>query len=49
MIRAYLTNRQASAETKARYLAFKQMLGADPFLERELSDRLVLEVEQDVK
>lgn len=49
MIRAYLTNCQASAETKARYLAFKQMLGADPFLERELSDRLVLEVEQDVK
>ncbi|ACQ69433.1 conserved hypothetical protein [Exiguobacterium sp. AT1b] len=49
MIRAYLTNRQATAETKARYLAFKQMLGADPFLERELSDRLVLEVEQDVK
>ena len=49
MIRAYLTNRQASAETKARYLAFKQMLGADPFLQRELSDRLVLEVEQDVK
>lgn len=49
MIRAYLTNRKASAETKARYLAFKQMLQADPFLERELSDRLVLEVEQDVK
>ncbi|MDE0563949.1 class I SAM-dependent methyltransferase [Exiguobacterium sp. B2(2022)] len=49
MIRAYLTNRVASAETKARYLAFKQMLQADPFLERELSDRLVLEVEQDVK
>ncbi|MFY7868863.1 MAG: SAM-dependent methyltransferase, partial [Exiguobacterium sp.] len=49
MIRAYLTNRQATAETKTRYLAFKQMLGADPFLERELSDRLVLEVEQDVK
>lgn len=49
MIRAYLTNRQATAETKARYLAFKQMLQADPFLERELSDRLVLEVEQDVK
>ncbi|MCM3278936.1 SAM-dependent methyltransferase [Exiguobacterium sp. MER 193] len=49
MIRAHLTNRQATAETKARYLAFKQMLGADPFLERELSDRLVLEVEQDVK
>ncbi|WP_215112870.1 SAM-dependent methyltransferase [Exiguobacterium sp. s63] len=49
MIRAYLTNRVATAETKARYLAFKQMLGADPFLERELSDRLVLEVEQDVK
>lgn len=49
MIRAYLTNRKASAEAKARYLAFKQMLQADPFLERELSDRLVLEVEQDVK
>ncbi|MGE6491103.1 class I SAM-dependent methyltransferase [Exiguobacterium sp. NPDC077395] len=49
MIRAYLTNRVASDETKARYLAFKQMLQADPFLERELSDRLVLEVEQDVK
>ncbi len=49
MIRAYLTNRQANAETKARYLTFKQMLGADPFLERELSDRLVLEVEEDVK
>ncbi|MCT4797147.1 methyltransferase [Exiguobacterium profundum] len=49
MIRAYLTNRQATAETKTRYLAFKQMLQADPFLERELSDRLVLEVEQDVK
>ncbi|WP_214817846.1 SAM-dependent methyltransferase [Exiguobacterium sp. s59] len=49
MIRAYLTNRKASAETKARYLAFKQMLQADPFLERELSDRLVLGVEQDVK
>ncbi|WP_214748092.1 SAM-dependent methyltransferase [Exiguobacterium sp. s189] len=49
MIRAYWTNRVASDETKARYLAFKQMLQADPFLERELSDRLVLEVEQDVK
>ncbi|WDH74817.1 SAM-dependent methyltransferase [Exiguobacterium marinum] len=49
MIRAYLTNRVATAETKARYLAFKQMIHADPFLERELSDRLVLEVEQDVK
>jgi SAM-dependent methyltransferase len=49
MIRAYLTNRQATPETKVRYLAFKQMLQADPFLERELSDRLVLEVEQDVK
>ncbi|MCT4785693.1 class I SAM-dependent methyltransferase [Exiguobacterium aestuarii] len=49
MIRAYLTNRKASVETKARYLAFKQMLQADPFLERELSDRLVLGVEQDVK
>lgn len=49
MIRAYLTNRQATAEAKERYLAFKQLLQADPFLERELSDRLVLGVEQDVK
>nr|WP_240544406.1 SAM-dependent methyltransferase [Exiguobacterium algae] len=49
MIRAYLTNRQATAEAKERYLAFKQLLQADPFLERELSDRLVLGTQQDVK
>lgn len=49
MIRAYLTNRQATAEAKQRYLAFKQLLQADPFLERELSDRLVLGTQQDVK
>ena len=49
MIRAYLTNRSATTEAKERYLAFKQLLQADPFLERELSDRLVLGTQQDVK
>ena len=49
MIRAYLTNRKATEKEKQRYLAFKQMLQAEPFLERELSDRLVLETQQDVK
>ncbi|WP_420842129.1 class I SAM-dependent methyltransferase [Exiguobacterium alkaliphilum] len=49
LIRAFLTNREASAEERARYMAFKSLLGADPFLERELSDRLVFPAEEDVK
>lgn len=49
LIRAYLTNQKASSETRERYVAFKEFLGADPFLERELSDRLVLTDPQDVK
>ena len=49
LIRAFLTNREASAEERARYMAFKSLLGADPFLERELSDRLVFPAKEDVK
>ncbi|WP_376778131.1 class I SAM-dependent methyltransferase [Exiguobacterium himgiriensis] len=49
LIRAFLTNRKASNEERARYTAFKALLGADPFLERELSDRLVFTVGEDVK
>jgi len=49
MIRAYWTGREATDEAKARYLGFKQLLHADPFLERELSDRLVLDASLDVK
>ncbi len=49
LIRAYLTNREATAEERARYMSFKSLLGADPFLERELSDRLVFTAREDVK
>ncbi|WP_034818130.1 class I SAM-dependent methyltransferase [Exiguobacterium alkaliphilum] len=49
LIRAFFTNREASAEERARYMAFKSLLGADPFLERELSDRLVFPAKEDVK
>lgn len=49
LIRAFLTNRKASDEERARYTAYKALLGADPFLERELSDRLVFTVREDVK
>ncbi len=49
LIRAFLTNREASIEERDRYLAFKALLGADPFLERELSDRLVFNAREDVK
>lgn len=49
LIRAFLTNREASAEERARYMAFKSLLGADPFLERELSERLVFPAKEDVK
>lgn len=49
LIRAFLTNREASAEERARYMEFKSLLGADPFLERELSDRLVFPAKEDVK
>ncbi|TCI39661.1 MULTISPECIES: SAM-dependent methyltransferase [unclassified Exiguobacterium] len=49
LIRAYLTNREATEEQRVRYKAFKSLLGADPFLEGQLSDRLVLTDPQDVK
>lgn len=49
LIRAYLTNREATAEARARYVAFKTLLNATPFLEGQLSDRLVLTDPLDVK
>ncbi|WP_114166008.1 SAM-dependent methyltransferase [Exiguobacterium sp. TNDT2] len=49
LIRAYLTNREATDEARARYVAFKTLLNATPFLEGQLSDRLVLTDPQDVK
>lgn len=49
LIRAYLTNREATEEAKSRYVAFKTLLNATPFLEGQLSDRLVLTDPLDVK
>lgn len=49
LIRAYLTNREATAEARAGYVAFKTLLNATPFLEGQLSDRLVLTDPLDVK
>ncbi|WP_113929009.1 methyltransferase, partial [Bacillus sp. P14.5] len=49
LIRAYLTNREATDEARDRYVAFKTLLNATPFLEGQLSDRLVLTDPQDVK
>lgn len=40
LIRAYQTGKKSSAEDYARYQAFKNLLNADPFLERELGDLL---------
>lgn len=49
LIRAYLTNQEATEEQRVRYQSFKSLLGAEPFLEGQLSDRLVLTDPQDVK
>ena len=40
MIRAYRTGRKPDAQRVLRYKQFRCLLGADPFLERELSGRL---------
>ncbi|MFJ7935057.1 class I SAM-dependent methyltransferase [Sporosarcina sp. NPDC096371] len=40
LIRAYLTGQQPSAADVTRYKEFRNLLNADPFLERELGDLL---------
>ena len=40
LIRAYQTGRKATADEVTRYTAFKTLLNADPFLEKELGDLL---------
>jgi len=40
LIRAYLTGRKPSADDFARYTSFKNLLNAEPFLEKELGDLL---------
>ena len=40
LIRAYLTGREPSAEDFARYTSFKNLLNAEPFLEKELGHLL---------
>jgi len=40
LIRAYQTGRKATTEEVTRYTAFKTLLNADPFLEKELGDLL---------
>ena len=40
LIRAYQTGRKASADEVKRYTEFKNLLNADPFLEKELGDLL---------
>lgn len=42
LIRAYFTGRQATKADKEKYINFRNMLGAKPYLERELQDRLNL-------
>ena len=41
MIRAYKTGRTADAGRVSRYKAFRDMLGAEPFMERELKEELI--------
>lgn len=40
LIRAYLTGRKPSADDFVRYTSFKNLLNAEPFLEKELGDLL---------
>ena len=42
LIRAYETGRVASDADRDKYTAFRDMLGARPYLERELGERLGL-------
>lgn len=38
LIRAYLTGREASPEDVAKYVAFRDLISAKPFLEKELGE-----------